>query len=258
MLVDWFTVAAQVVNFLVLVVLLKRFLYRPILKAMDEREAGIAARLAEAESKKEAAEAERLAQLQEQQALADRRQELLAQAEKEAEAHKQELTRQARQEVEELRARWQVSMVREKDLVFQDMRQRLLLQIAGASRQALRDLAGIDLEQRLVEVFLERLKNLDSSTRAEFVECAREAGGGVVITSGFQLPPEEHPRIVQALRDLADLDLNATFETSPAIISGIEVKAGGCKFAWSLEDYLHGLEEAWSGAFEEIIGRKPT
>ena len=38
MLIDWFTVVAQAANFLVLVWLLKRFLYKPILGAMDARE----------------------------------------------------------------------------------------------------------------------------------------------------------------------------------------------------------------------------
>jgi len=52
MLIDWFTVAAQAVNFLVLVWLLKRFLYKPVLAAIDEREKRIAAQLLDAEKKK--------------------------------------------------------------------------------------------------------------------------------------------------------------------------------------------------------------
>ena len=50
--IDWFTVVAQAINFLILVWLLKRFLYKPILHAIDEREKGIAAQLAQAEAKK--------------------------------------------------------------------------------------------------------------------------------------------------------------------------------------------------------------
>lgn len=52
MLIDWFTVAAQAVNFLVLVWLLKRFLYKPILGAMDAREQRIASQLRQAEAEK--------------------------------------------------------------------------------------------------------------------------------------------------------------------------------------------------------------
>jgi F-type H+-transporting ATPase subunit b len=52
MLIDWFTVGAQVLNFLILVWLLKRFLYKPILDAIDAREQRIAAELADADAKK--------------------------------------------------------------------------------------------------------------------------------------------------------------------------------------------------------------
>jgi F-type H+-transporting ATPase subunit b len=52
MLIDWFTVGAQLLNFLVLAWLLKRFLYRPILDALDAREQRIAAELADADAKR--------------------------------------------------------------------------------------------------------------------------------------------------------------------------------------------------------------
>ena len=59
MLINWFTVVAQAINFLILVWLLKRFLYKPILHAIDEREKGIATQLAEAEAKKAEAQKDR-------------------------------------------------------------------------------------------------------------------------------------------------------------------------------------------------------
>ena len=59
MLIDWFTVGAQVLNFLILVWLLKRFLYKPILDAIDAREERIAAELADADAKKAEAQKER-------------------------------------------------------------------------------------------------------------------------------------------------------------------------------------------------------
>ena len=52
MLIDWFTVGAQALNFLILVWLMKRFLYKPILHAIDEREKRIATELANADKKK--------------------------------------------------------------------------------------------------------------------------------------------------------------------------------------------------------------
>ena len=59
MLIDWFTVSAQVVNFLILVWLMKRFLYKPILHAIDAREQRIAKKIADADAKRAEAEKER-------------------------------------------------------------------------------------------------------------------------------------------------------------------------------------------------------
>jgi F-type H+-transporting ATPase subunit b len=59
MLIDWFTVVAQIINFLILVWLLKRFLYKPILNAIDAREKKIAKELADADAKKAEALKER-------------------------------------------------------------------------------------------------------------------------------------------------------------------------------------------------------
>ncbi|MEZ4640979.1 MAG: hypothetical protein R2856_39490 [Caldilineaceae bacterium] len=58
MLIDWFTVIAQIINFVVLLLLLRRFLYGPIIRAMDEREHHIAEELAAAECKQQQAEQE--------------------------------------------------------------------------------------------------------------------------------------------------------------------------------------------------------
>ena len=59
MLIDWFTVGAQALNFVILVWLMKRFLYQPILDAIDAREQRIAAELADAAARKAEAARER-------------------------------------------------------------------------------------------------------------------------------------------------------------------------------------------------------
>ena len=58
MQIDWLTVAAQIVNFLVLIWLLQRFLYRPITNAMARREARIEERLSDARTRRKEAEEE--------------------------------------------------------------------------------------------------------------------------------------------------------------------------------------------------------
>ena len=84
MLVDWFTTAAQIINFLILVWLLKRFLYKPILHAMDEREKRMVNALNEVEQQKTNAENERLAFEKKSQELAQERERILKNAAEQA------------------------------------------------------------------------------------------------------------------------------------------------------------------------------
>src|SRR5271165_4414373 len=98
MLINWFTVCAQAINFLVLVWLLKRFLYKPILHAIDEREKGIAAQLADAEAKKALAQAERDDLQHKKEAFDQERAELLKRATAEAMAERQRLLDAARKD----------------------------------------------------------------------------------------------------------------------------------------------------------------
>src|SRR5208282_2974056 len=97
MLIDWFTVGAQALNFLILVWLMRRFLYKPVLHAIDEREKRIAAELADAAAKKAEAAKER-DEFQHKQAEFDQqRAALLKQATDEAAVERHRLLDVARQ-----------------------------------------------------------------------------------------------------------------------------------------------------------------
>ena len=96
MLADWFTIVAQALNFLILVWLMKRFLYKPILHAIDEREKRIAKELANADAKKAEAQKEH-DEFQHKNAEFDQqRAALLSKATDEAQAERQRLLDEAR------------------------------------------------------------------------------------------------------------------------------------------------------------------
>src|SRR5512135_1691282 len=101
---DWFTVIAQIINFLILVALLKRFLYGPIVRAMDRREEEIASRLDAAAKKSVDAEQERERYETLARELAEAREEMRAGAREEAEELREDLLEKAREEVGRSRA----------------------------------------------------------------------------------------------------------------------------------------------------------
>src|SRR5271169_3550305 len=96
MLIDWFTVGAQALNFIILVWLLKRYLYKPILDAIDAREKRIAAQLADADKKKADAQVERDEYQRKNEVFDQQRAALMSQATDEAKAERQNLLDDAR------------------------------------------------------------------------------------------------------------------------------------------------------------------
>ena len=96
MQIDYFTIIAQIINFLILVFLLRHFLYRPVIKSMDEREQKIISRLKEAEQKKKEAEQEAESYRKMLQELSDKRQEMNAKAAEEAQILETDLMKKAR------------------------------------------------------------------------------------------------------------------------------------------------------------------
>jgi len=251
--IDWTTVAFQIVNFLVLLFLLRKFLYGRVIEAMDAREARIAAQLAKADAEKQ--QAERLSEKlrQETDELAARRDQLLAEAKADADAQRRELLGKARTEVDRARAQWFDAVQREKEGFLHDLRQRVSMQSLAIARRALDDLAGADLEGRLLDSFLEELNGLDDAERMRFAESIRETEEGkrhVVVRSAFDLPDEAQRRLTEAVHARIADGLDVGFETSADLIAGIELRAGGAKLAWSFEHYLASLEEEFAAAFE--------
>src|SRR5471032_1139093 len=110
MLIDWFTVGAQALNFLILVWLMRRFLYRPILNAIDAREKKIAAELADAAAKKLEAQKDRDEFQKKNMDFDQQRAALLAKATDDAKAEGRRLLDEARKAADALGAKRQEAL----------------------------------------------------------------------------------------------------------------------------------------------------
>lgn len=252
MLINWFVVAAQIINFLILVFLLKRFLYGPIVKAMATREERIASQLAAAQQKREDAEQEEASLRQKMRNIEEQRQKMLAQAEEEAQAHKQKLFAQAREDVEHVRQKWVESVKWQKEAFLENLKQRLVQEIFVISRRVLQELGDLEVEQRMLEVFLDRLRQLVPAEQQALQDSLKEAGGELHVTTAFALTPETQEKITARVQDLFGQGLSLRFTTSAELLAGIEMLTSSRKIAWSMGNYLDTLEEDLSQAFDEI------
>ncbi|MDE2365571.1 MAG: F0F1 ATP synthase subunit B, partial [Betaproteobacteria bacterium] len=174
MLIDWFTVVAQGVNFLILVWLLKRFLYQPILDALDARERRIAAALDDADAKKLEAEQERHAFQQKNDELDRQRAELLSKALDEARTERERLIAAARRDSQELRARREKALKWEYHNLSQAIASQTCAEVFAIARKVLADLASTTLEAHMVAAFIKRLHELGDGEKARLASAVME------------------------------------------------------------------------------------
>lgn len=154
MLIDWFTVVAQIVNFLVLVGLMKHFLYGRLVQAIDAREQRISTRLAEAEKKNHDADDRVEAARVEADRVRQQREQTIAEARSEADREHKEMLQKARDSVRALETKWHEDLDREKAAFLDEIRSRATTEVLAIARRALADLAGADLEQCAIDSFL--------------------------------------------------------------------------------------------------------
>jgi len=243
MLIDWVTVAAQIINFLLLVWLLKRFLYKPILRAMDAREQRIAGQLQDAEAQKHEAEAQSKGLRAASEEFERQKQVLLDQAKAEAEATRERLTEEARAEIEARRLKWRETLREEENALHAEITHSVQEEIISISRQALRDLAGIELEEQIAAAFLRRLKKLDRDEKEHLASEVKISEKPMMIRSAFDLPPAIRLEIESVVRELLGAHLDLCYERVPGLIAGVEMSSDRRKISWSISGYLSVLEQ---------------
>lgn len=239
MQLSWSTFAFEVINFLVLVSLLKRLLYRPVLNAIATRKKAVDATLAEAE--KVRAEAQQLRKTYE-----DR----LASWEREKEIKRAQFNRQLDDQ------RTQATAVLESDLAKEREKQKTLeerrlgelarrqeeeaLDLAGSfSSRLLSRLSGPELEARIVDMFLKEIQTLPEETVRELKNGFRNhTQPTAAIKTAFALAETQKNRLSGALSGLLGEPIGCQFSEDPELIAGLRVIAGPLVLGANIKDEL--------------------
>jgi len=244
MLIDWFTVGAQALNFLLLVWLLKRFLYQPILDAISAREQRTALQLADAAAKQAAAIKERDEFNRKNAQFDSERAALFGKLTEEVKAEHQRLLEEARKDAEGLRSRLQDALRTEQQALGGEIARRTCEQVFAIARQALADLASTSLEDAMARTFIERLRALDQAERKLLAAAVASAPAAVLVRSAFDLPALQRTGIEQAIAEICGAPAQLSYETVPGLVTGVELSANGRKLAWSVADYLGALQKS--------------
>jgi F-type H+-transporting ATPase subunit b len=252
--IDWFVLFAQLVNFLILVYLLKRFLYTRIIQAMNEREAKMVARFEEAAKLKKEAEETIRAYEEKNSSLQVQAERMLNQARDAADRRQRELMSQARFEVDEIRRRWSENVLKEKAAFLEGLRLRAGKQVYAIARKILSDLADATIEHRMVEVLISRIDALSQKEKEAIKSSLEDSGEEVIVQSAFPLAPEDRQRMAATVQRLTGSpDRGIQYRENLDLIGGIELLAHGHRIAWNISDYLDSLEANFDRALREEV-----
>jgi len=246
MQINWFTVIAQIINFLILVWLLKRFLYKPILKAIDEREEKIAARIKDAEAKDVTAKKEQAEFQKKNETFDKEKKELRDKAIAETNVERQKLLEDARNEATELRSKLDKSLKEMQENLNSDIAQKTQQEVFAIARKTLADLASLRLEEQSANIFIKRLNDLKKEEKKKFIDTLKSDSKPILVQSAFDLPEKQQADIKSAVNDILGMNTQYQFKTTPELISGIEISSNGYKIAWSISAYLDSIQKSIS------------
>jgi F-type H+-transporting ATPase subunit b len=237
-LIDWFTVCAQVLNFLILVWLLKRYLYKPVLAAIDAREQKVAARIVDAETQDKKTQAASDDLRQRNEAFDHEREGLMRKAAEQGAAERQRLFDSARQDSQLLRVKLAQQLDAERAELGRQLSARTQAEVFTLTRKALSELAGTSLEDRMIEVLIDRLRTLPEQQKLAL------AGAAAVLVRSAQDPSAAvRTKLEAAIHECLDANVVVRFDTAPELIGGLDLSVDGIKLAWSVSDYLSTLAQ---------------
>ena len=241
MLIDWFTVTAQLVNFLILIWLLKRFLYQPVLKALDEREKKIAAELEHAASVEAEAAQEKAEWQKKNDEFAQQRQQMMKEATNEVATRRTSLLEKAREEYDALQSRLLETLKREEAERQDEAERRVSDEIFSVAGKLLAELADESLEARIIDKFCRKLEAGGSEIAGQ-LKGQDGAAKQAVVRSTFQLTPEQRDKVSGTAKKVLGVEAPLSFEQSDKAGCGIELCVDGLCVSWHFQAALDALK----------------
>jgi F-type H+-transporting ATPase subunit b len=256
--IDPFTFGAQVVNFLILVFLLKKFLFDRVSKVMDERAKRTTAALAEAEAAKREAERLSASCVTRKAEIEASREGIVGEAEARAEVEGRRILETARAAGLEEREAWRADLAARREAFATAFRKRSGEWLGRLARRAMADLADEGFEDRMLTVFLEGLEAVDEAALEGLRSALRGGDIVLVMRSSFEIGAEDRRKIEASLGRKLGRAVAPVYETAVDAGAGLVLEGGGFRLGWTVEDYLGEIDERILAAFDEEGGHDRT
>ena len=240
--IDWWTLALQAVNVLVLVWILAHFFYGPVAGMIEQRRLAAAKVLADASAARSAAEAEMAGIRATRDGFAAEHDKLLAEARSGIEAQRDGMLRDATERIETLRKQNEAILARERTAMEHGLAGQasaLAVQIAQKLLERLPPDAAMAM---FLDALSAQIRALPQKSRELFAASAQ--GGVLDITTASVLNEAQQRQCRDAIASVLGCETQITFRADPRLITGLEVNAGPLI-----------LRNNWQSDLQQIVGQ---
>lgn len=240
---SWSTFILEIINFLVLVWILKRFLYRPVLNVLEKRREKIAQTLNEAtERQTQAVALEKQYQgrldeweLEKQQARESLQQEIQTEKNRRLEQLQNELTSE--------RKKAAVLDARQQSESLKHVQHTAHKQAAKFASKILIATAGPEQESRLFDLFMNELEKLSDDNINRLRDACTNSECNIIVTSAYPLSKDQQQQLTQLLSTLYEQPITISYSQDTNLIAGLRVTMGAWVLHLNLQDELTGFVE---------------
>lgn len=243
MQIDWWTLALQAVNFLVLVWLLWRFLYRPVKEVIEKRKQLAEQAFADADRQKSEAEAARLRFEEGRAGLAQERQDMLKKIHEELEAERRKVLEEAKGKADQLLEAARKSIAEEREAALAEIREQVAALAVELASDLLRK-GGSSASSGVFLAQLERqLKDMPADEQERLQKDLAADSARVTVVTAAPLTPEEQGQWTDMLSDGLGQGEKADFATDSEILGGAELRFPHAVLKLTWADQLRKAKE---------------
>lgn len=241
--INWSTVFFQIINFLIIVWILKKYLFKPVMSSMDSREKTIQDRLLEAKEAKENAEEERKNFEYKIRSLEREKNDIMADAYKKADVEYATLLKTFNAEMAGKRKAFEEQMVMEREFLRNSVRELAGNTIVKTVADALSDLADTDIQEAILSNFINKA-NQGKIKKSEELKKYYENGEKISIRTAFEISSETKKEIVSALSKIVDKKISKIdFTIDSEIVCGIEIVCPPLLISYGMNTYIEELKQ---------------
>jgi F-type H+-transporting ATPase subunit b len=252
MIFNVWTFLFQVVNFLVLVAILRWLLYRPLREAIDRRREANAKAQADAEAARQEAEALQHALDQQLADLERRRETVIREARERAEGERQALLAETEGVIGRRREEVEQQFARERDEALRSLRAELVHSAVEMAGRLLREASDATLQRQLAGRLVDELGRIPEDERRQ-LRGEWDDGEAAVVETAAELNGDFLRDLSQAVESLAGRPLGVSVRVRPDLLGGVRLRIGGHVWDASLAGPLEELESGATGRAGEGI-----